>query len=236
MRSADKATVIRLLILFVALYLVILKVNPAIPIALFAISLALDGVDGYLALRQQSKGTISFMEYMRYATGGGSNSGAKKIVLIIVMIGGMMAAIDSTIVILALPSIIPSLHSNLSTAIWIILAYILVLATFTTQLGKLGDLFGRAKIFNYGMLIFGMSSLFCGLAFNDIMLIVGRILQRNSHVITSSTYYIASATIIYKAFHAKREGNAPKLRVLDTDDGQGRKFLALNYRDNNVFA
>ncbi|MDE1811205.1 MAG: CDP-alcohol phosphatidyltransferase family protein, partial [Candidatus Micrarchaeota archaeon] len=74
MRSADKATVVRLLILFVALYLVILKVNPAIPIALFAISLALDGVDGYLALRQQSKGTIGFMEYIRYATGDRSNS------------------------------------------------------------------------------------------------------------------------------------------------------------------
>ncbi|HVC57882.1 MAG TPA: hypothetical protein VND15_00195 [Candidatus Acidoferrales bacterium] len=77
MRDADKATVIRLLILFVALYLVILKVNPIIPIVLFAISVALDGVDGYLALSQQSKGKIRLMEYLHYALGDHTN--AKKI-------------------------------------------------------------------------------------------------------------------------------------------------------------
>ncbi|MDE1833343.1 MAG: CDP-alcohol phosphatidyltransferase family protein [Candidatus Micrarchaeota archaeon] len=78
MRDADKATVIRLLILFAALYLVILKVNPAIPIAMFAISLALDGVDGYLALRQQSKGKVGLMEYLHYALGDRSNAKAIK--------------------------------------------------------------------------------------------------------------------------------------------------------------
>ncbi|MDE1811206.1 MAG: MFS transporter, partial [Candidatus Micrarchaeota archaeon] len=126
----------------------------------------------------------------------------QKMVLIIVMVGGMMAAIDSTIVILALPSIIPSLHSNLSTAIWIILAYILVLATFTTQLGKLGDLYGRAKIFNYGMLIFGISSLFCGLAFNDIMLIAGRIFQAVGGAMMQAT----SSAIVADTFPREKLG------------------------------
>ncbi|HUY70293.1 MAG TPA: hypothetical protein VMV00_01855 [Candidatus Baltobacteraceae bacterium] len=74
MRDADKATVIRLLILFVALYLVILKVNPIIPILMFAISFALDGVDGYIALRQQSGGKIGLIEYMHYVLGSHTNS------------------------------------------------------------------------------------------------------------------------------------------------------------------
>lgn len=123
-------------------------------------------------------------------------------VLILVMLGGMMAAIDSTIVILALPSMIPALHSNLSTAIWIILAYILILATFTTQLGKLGDLYGRAKIFNYGMLIFGISSLFCGLAVNDIMLIVARIFQAVGGAMMQAT----SSAIVADTFPRERLG------------------------------
>ncbi|HUY70292.1 MAG TPA: MFS transporter [Candidatus Baltobacteraceae bacterium] len=126
----------------------------------------------------------------------------QKIVLALVMLGGMMAAIDTTIVILALPSIIPSLHSNLSTAIWVILAYILVLAIFTTQLGKLGDLYGRAKIFNFGMLIFGISSLFCGLAFNDIMLIISRVVQAVGGAMMQAT----SSAIVADTFPKEKLG------------------------------
>lgn len=75
-RTADQVTVLRLLILFVVLYLVVLRVHPAIPIILLAISLTLDGVDGYLALRQHSDRKLGLIAYARYIIGDPSDSEA----------------------------------------------------------------------------------------------------------------------------------------------------------------
>ena len=80
------------------------------------------------------------------------------IVLGIVMLGTLMGALDSTIVLLAFPTINDSLHSNLATSLWIILAYLLVLAVATTQMGRIGDIYGRSKIFNLGFVIFTVGS------------------------------------------------------------------------------
>ena len=57
-----------------------------------------------------------------------------------------MSAIDTTIVILALPTLTVDLHAPFINTIWGILVYLLVLATLTTQMGKLGDIFGRGRI------------------------------------------------------------------------------------------
>jgi MFS family permease len=80
------------------------------------------------------------------------------IVLAIVMLGTLMGALDSTIVLLAFPTINDSLHSDLATSLWIILAYLLVLAVATTQMGKIGDIYGRSRIFNVGFVIFTVGS------------------------------------------------------------------------------
>ena len=84
------------------------------------------------------------------------------IVLGIVMLGTLMGALDSTIVLLAFPVINDSLHSDLATSLWIILAYLLVLAVATTQMGRIGDIYGRSKIFNLGFVIFTVGSALCG--------------------------------------------------------------------------
>ena len=71
-------------------------------------------------------------------------------ILVSVLIGMLMSAIDTTIVILALPTLTVDLHAPFISTIWVILVYLLVLATLTTQMGKLGDIFGRGRIFNTG--------------------------------------------------------------------------------------
>ncbi len=74
MRSADLATIIRIaLIVFVA-YLILAKVNAIIPILLLALAFVLDGVDGYLALREASKGKITLSMYANYSLGGKKNA------------------------------------------------------------------------------------------------------------------------------------------------------------------
>ena len=88
----------------------------------------------------------------------------KNLILLSVLIGTLMSAIDTTIVLLALFSISHSLNAPFIDSIWVILIYLLVLATLTTQLGRIGDIFGRGRSFNLGFLVFIVGSAACGLS------------------------------------------------------------------------
>ena len=58
----------------------------------------------------------------------------QKIIIAILMLGTLMGSIDSTIVILAFPTISDSLHASFISTLWVILIYLLVVAVCTTQL------------------------------------------------------------------------------------------------------
>ena len=98
-------------------------------------------------------------------------------ILFILILGMMMGAIDTTIVLLALPSIVNSLHGSLSLSIWVIVIYLLIVSVATTQLGRLGDLFGRSRLFNIGFVVFIVGSALCGFAPNLLFLIGSRAVQ-----------------------------------------------------------
>lgn len=100
-----------------------------------------------------------------------------KQVLVVLVIAIIMAAADSTVVLLAFPAMTQGLHTDVSSAIWTILVYMLVAAVMTTQLGKIGDIYGRAKMFNLGLITFTIASMFCGAAPNILFLIGFRIVQ-----------------------------------------------------------
>jgi MFS family permease len=115
------------------------------------------------------------------------------VVLTLLTIASFMAALDSTIVILALPVMLTALHSDLATLIWVILIYILTVTVLSTQLGKLGDVKGRAAMFNLGMVLFGVGSALCGLSANAVELISFRVVQAfGGSLMTSNTMAIAS--------------------------------------------
>ena len=88
-----------------------------------------------------------------------------------------MVAIDSTIVILALPTMARELASPISTIIWTILIYLLITAALTTQAGRLGDMLGRGVVYNTGFAVFTIGSALCGFSPNDTILIVSRAIQ-----------------------------------------------------------
>ncbi|MGC8622869.1 MAG: hypothetical protein ACP5SJ_01735 [Candidatus Micrarchaeia archaeon] len=69
MRSSDEATLVRVLLAFIVAYMVIAKMLPWVTVVLVAIAFASDGIDGYLAVKEESKGKIGFTLYMRAATG-----------------------------------------------------------------------------------------------------------------------------------------------------------------------
>jgi EmrB/QacA subfamily drug resistance transporter len=102
---------------------------------------------------------------------------SQNIVLSIVVLGTLMGALDSTIVLLAFPVITEGLRSDFITTIWIILAYLLVIAVTTTQLGRVGDIYGRSTMFNTGFGIFTIGSALCGFSPNISFLIVSRVIQ-----------------------------------------------------------
>jgi EmrB/QacA subfamily drug resistance transporter len=120
----------------------------------------------------------------------------RNIILGIIVVGTLMGAVDSTIVLLAFPTITARLHSNFITSLWIILAYLLVLAVTTTQFGRMGDLFGRSKMFNLGFVIFTVGSVLCGfsttipalIAFRVVQAVGGSLVQSNSSAILSDVF------------------------------------------------
>jgi EmrB/QacA subfamily drug resistance transporter len=100
---------------------------------------------------------------------------------IMVVIGALMlamllAALDQTIVSTALPTIASDLH-GLNELSWVATAYLLASAVSTPLYGKISDLFGRKRIFQFSIGIFLLGSVLCGLSQNMSQLIAFRALQ-----------------------------------------------------------
>lgn len=115
----------------------------------------------------------------------------QKIVLLVLTLGTLMTAVDTTIVLLALPTITECLHTNLFSSIWILLAYLIILAVLSTQAGRLGDLIGRGKIYNLGFILFTLASALAGVSSNVCLLISFRVIQAiGGALLTSNSYAI----------------------------------------------
>jgi EmrB/QacA subfamily drug resistance transporter len=97
--------------------------------------------------------------------------------MIVIMAGVLMTAVDTTIVVLALPEIQRSLHVALSDVIWVIISFLLVITLLATQVGRLGDMFGRVRMYETGFAVFVVGSLLCALAWDEVSIIVFRIVQ-----------------------------------------------------------
>lgn len=98
------------------------------------------------------------------------------VVITALMLAMLLAALDQTIVSTALPTIAGDLHS-FNKYSWVATAYLLTSAIVTPIYGKIGDLFGRKKIFMTSIVIFLIGSALCGLAQNMDQLVFFRALQ-----------------------------------------------------------
>src|SRR5215469_10649740 len=128
----------------------------------------------------------------------------KWVALAVTTIGPLMVAIDSTIVILALPNMLQDLHSNLVRMTWVIIGYLLVTTVLLLTFGRMADMFGRVKLYNLGFAVFTMGSVLCGLAPNDTMLIASRVIQGAGGAMLSAN----GMAIITEVFPAEERGQA----------------------------
>jgi EmrB/QacA subfamily drug resistance transporter len=126
------------------------------------------------------------------------------LVLVFLSLGFFMILLDTTIVNIAIPSIISALHSSLDQILWVLNAYLLVYAVLLITCGRLGDLIGQRRLFIAGLTIFTAASALCGLAQDGNQLIAARVLQGvGGAVLTPQTL-----SIITMIFPPERRGAA----------------------------
>lgn len=125
--------------------------------------------------------------------------------LSVTTIGALMAAIDASAVIIALPTILAELQASFITIMWVLLAYMLILAAVVPVAGRLADMLGRKNLYNLGFVIFTAGSLLCGLSqpqYHGLDLIVYRMIQG----VGGALLLTNSAVIVTDAFRRGRVG------------------------------
>ena len=125
-------------------------------------------------------------------------------VLLVVSLGFFMTLLDLTIVNIAIPNMLTSLHASLDDILWVINAYALVLAVLVITCGRLGDLIGPRIMFAGGVALFTVASAACGLAPSAGWLIGFRAVQG----LGAAMLMPQTLTIITNTFPAERRGAA----------------------------
>jgi EmrB/QacA subfamily drug resistance transporter len=95
----------------------------------------------------------------------------------VVLAGTFMVVLDFFIVNVALPSMQSELRASDSAIEWVIAGYASTSAVFVITAGRLGDRFGRRRVFSLGLALFTLASAACGAAATPFELVIGRLLQ-----------------------------------------------------------
>ena len=103
--------------------------------------------------------------------------GTRRWVLAATILGSGMVFIDSSAVNVALPALQSGLGASVAQVQWVIEAYMLFLAALILLGGALGDRLGRRRVFMWGVALFALASLWCGLAPDVLQLIIARAVQ-----------------------------------------------------------
>src|ERR1700689_1202904 len=115
-----------------------------------------------------------------------------------------MIMLDNTVVNVALPSIQRSLNATTTTLEWTVNAYTLTFAVLLVTGGRLGDIFGRRRIFMTGVVIFGTASAAIGFSPSDTWLVAWRAIQGTG----SALMMPMTLSIITNAFPPQERGKA----------------------------
>lgn len=129
---------------------------------------------------------------------------SKWAVLAVICFALFMILLDVTIVNIALPSIMKDFNVSLASIEWIMNIYVLIFAALLLTLGKLGDLFGRKKLFMIGLVIFTLASLGCSITPNFSGLLISRGIQ----AIGAACMLPATLSILNVEFSAGERGLA----------------------------
>src|SRR6201995_533795 len=110
----------------------------------------------------------------------------------------LMATMDGTIAIVALPRIQNERGLTDAGRSWVIAAYVLTFGGLMLRGGRLGDTIGRKRTFIVGVTLFTIASALCGVAWDDVTLVIARLLQGVGAAIASPTAVALVATTFAK--------------------------------------
>ncbi|MEM3791533.1 MAG: MFS transporter [Candidatus Micrarchaeaceae archaeon] len=140
----------------------------------------------------------------------------KWIVLANTTLGTIMSSININVVIVSLPSIFrglginPFLPGEFVFLLWILMGYSIVIASFLVTLGKISDMYGKARLYTIGFVIFAIASIFLSFIpdesgnFGAILLIFFRMIQ----AVGGSFLMVNSAALLTDAFPPNERGKA----------------------------
>jgi MFS family permease len=142
-------------------------------------------------------------------------------------LGMLLATINASIVLISLPAIFngvrldPLQPGNVSYLLWMLMGYMLVTAVLVVTLGRLGDMFGRVKIYNLGFALFTVCSIILSLdpftgAHGALWLIGWRVVQ----AVGGAMLMANSTAIITDAFPADQRGTALGINIVAALAGQ----------------
>ena len=130
----------------------------------------------------------------------------KKIVLLIATLGAFIVPFMLSSVNIALPSIGKEFAINTVLMNWVVLSFMLSRALFILPFGRLADIFGRKRLLLYGMSIFTLASIICGISFNAGMLIGFRVLQGISSAMISVTLISILSSVYFQGDRGRALG------------------------------
>jgi len=162
-----------------------------------------------------------FGHFRHAMSAGPEHSHYKWVALTNTTVGMLLATINASIVLISLPAIFngiklnPLQSSNTSYLLWMLMGYMLVTAVLVVTLGRLGDMFGRVKLYNMGFAIFTVCSVVLSLdpftgSKGALWLIGWRVVQ----AIGGSMLMANSAAIITDAFPATERGMALGINIV----------------------
>src|SRR2546421_286770 len=145
------------------------------------------------------------------ATGEAQEQANKWVVLMLVALAAFMTTLDSSIVNIGLPAIAHTFGVGVSGAIeWIIIGYLIVIAACLLTLGRLADMVGRKPIFEAGLVIFVLGSIFSGAAPSLATLIIARLFQG----VGGAFIFAVNTAMITSVFPASERGRALGLNAV----------------------
>jgi EmrB/QacA subfamily drug resistance transporter len=128
----------------------------------------------------------------------------KRIVLLIAVISGFITPFDGSAVNIALPTLGAEFHMDAIDLSWVATAYLLAAAVFLVPFGKIADIYGRKKVFLYGIAIFSLASLIMTMVPSTKMFIGIRVIQG----IGSAMIFGTGVAIVSSVFPPGERGKA----------------------------
>ena len=126
------------------------------------------------------------------------------LIFLMVAIGIFMATLDGSIVNIALPSIMADFEVPLATIQWVTMIYLLTVTALLLSFGRLSDIRGRRIVYSFGLCLFSLGSLFCGLAPSAHWLIGARFFQGLGAAMTMA----CTPALLVDTFPEKERGRA----------------------------